>query len=192
MKKDRDLLMEWLPTVAGALALGAVVHIIALFAVPYVAGEDAWSRLSRVSEPNRFTLVERDDNGAYPMPFEDPRTFMAVCMFDIRNGPVRVQAEFSGDGLVVMSFHDRQGATFYGLTDRGGLRGKLDALVVTPAQLQALDADSPDDEPIQELRLATPTQEGFVLARSVITDSTDTENARRRLAALTCAQEGAR
>ena len=104
---------------------------------------------------------------------------------------MRVQADFSGDGLVVFSFHDRRGATFYGLNDRGGLRGKLDALVVTGAQLQAIEAETADDEPVQELRLMSPDTRGYVLARSVIVDHADVEGARRRLASITCAQQQA-
>lgn len=190
--KDRDLLMEWLPPALAALAIAAIVHILAILAVPRLSTVDAWSRLADAGPLNRFTLIERAANGALPLPFEDPRTFIAVCRYDIGAGPVRVRADFSSDGLVVMSFHDRYGATFYGLTDRGGLRGRLDALIVTPAQLAALDEDTPDDEPVQELRLASPTTEGFVVARSVIVDPTDEENARRRLASMTCAAQSTR
>jgi hypothetical protein len=98
--------------------------------VPRLSTLDAWDRLAGAGPLNRFTLIERGANGELPLPFEDPRTFIAVCRYDISNGPVRVRADFSSDGLVVMSFHDRHGATFYGLTDRGGLRGRLDALIV--------------------------------------------------------------
>jgi len=102
-----------------------------------------------------------------------------------------VSADFSGEGLVIVSLHDRRGAAFYGLNDRGGLRGKLDALVVTGAQLEAIEAATPDDETVQELRLLSSTQVGYVIARSVILDGSDEGAARRRLTSLTCAQQQA-
>lgn len=189
--KDRDLVMDWLPYVAGALVFAALIHLASIFALPYVSSDDAWSRLSRTMQPNRFTLLERGPAGETLLPFEDPRTFSGACIYDLAAGPVRVTADFSGEGLVVVSFHDRRGAAFYGLNDRGGLRGKLDALVVTGAQLEAIEGATADDETVQELRLLSPTQVGYVIARSVIMDVSDAEAASRRLTSLTCAQQQA-
>lgn len=189
--KDRDALMEWLPYVLGALVLASLVHIVSVFATPYLSTADAYARLARTMEPNRFAVLDRGPAGGSLLPYEDPRTFVGACLYDLSDGPVRVQADFSGDGLVVVSFHDRRGATFYGLTDRGGLRGKLDALVVTGRQLEEIEARTADDELVQELRLLSPTQTGYVLARSVIVDTADVERARGRLSSLTCAQKPA-
>ncbi len=189
--KDRDLLMDWLPYVVGALVFAALVHFASIFALPWFSSDDAWSRLSRAMQPNRFTMLERGPAGETLLPFEDPRTFSGACIYDLTAGPVRVTADFSGAGLVIVSFHDRRGSAFYGLNDRGGLRGKLDALVVTGAQLQAIEAATPDDETVQELRLLSSTKVGYVIARSVIMDGSDVEAARRRLASLTCAQQQA-
>jgi uncharacterized membrane protein len=187
--KDRDLLMDWLPVSLGALAFAGLAHLISIFALPYLSTASAWSRLSNAIQTNRFVVLERGSAGETLLPYEDPRTFVGACVYDLGAGPVRVQADFTGDGLLVVSFHDRQGATFYGLNDRGGLRGKLDALIVTGAQLEAIETAAPDDQPVQELRLLSPTSSGYVIARSVILDSTDVESARQRLALLTCAQQ---
>lgn len=186
--KDRDLLMDWLPFVLGALVSAGLVHLISILAIPYLSSQDAWSRLSNAMQPNRFVLLDRGAAGQSLLPFEDPRAFVGACVYDLGAGPVRMQADFSGDGLVIVSFHDRRGASFYGLTDRGGLRGKLDALIVTGSQLEAIDAATPEDETVQELRLLSPTPTGYVIARSVIVDSSDAEDARRRLSSLTCKQ----
>ena len=70
-------------------------------------------------------------------------------------------------------------------------RGRLDALIVTGPQLEAIEAATPDDEPVQELRLLSPTPVGYVIARSVIIDRSDVESARRRLAPVSCAQQQA-
>jgi uncharacterized membrane protein len=187
--KDRDLVMEWAPFVLGALVFAGLVHILSVFAAPYFSTSDAWSVLSKRVPPNQFAVLDRGAAGEAPLPFEDPRTHLGACVYDLSGGPVRVQADFSGDGLVIVSFHDRRGSVFYGLNDRGGLRGKLDALVVTGSQLQAIEAATPDDEPLQELRLLSPTQTGYIIARSVIVSASDAQNAQQRLSTLTCAQQ---
>lgn len=189
--KDRDLIMDWLPFVLGALVFAGLVHLVSILAVPYLSSHDAWSRLSNAMPPNRFVLLERGAAGESLLPYEDPRAFVGACIYDLGEGPVRVQADFSGDGMVIVSFHDRRGAIFYGLNDRGGLRGKLDALIVTAAQREAIDAATPEDEAVQELRLLSPTGTGYVIARSVIVDSSDVEDARRRLSPVTCEQQQA-
>ncbi len=189
--KHRDHVMEWLPFGLGALVFAALIHLASVFAMPYFSTDDAWSRLSRALQANRFAVLERGAAGEQFLPYEDPGTFMGACVFDLAAGPVRVTADFSGEGLVIVSFHDRRGSTFYGLNDRGGLRGKLDALIVTGPQLGAIEAATPDDEPVQELRLLSPTPVGYVIARSVIMDRSDVESARRRLAPIACAQQQA-
>ncbi len=189
--KERDLLMDWLPVTLGALVVAGLAHLISIFALPYLSTASAWSRLSNAIQTNRFVILNRGPAGETLLPYEDPRTFVGACVYDLGAGPVRVQADFTGDGLVVVSFHNKQGATFYGLNDRGGLRGKLDALIVTGAQLEAIEASTPDDQPVQELRLLSPTNSGYVIARSVILNTSDVDNARQRLASLTCAQQRA-
>ena len=189
--KDRDFVMDLLPFALGALVFAALVHLASVFATPYVSKDDAWSRLSGALQSNRFAVLERGAAGEQLLPYEDPATFMGACVFDLAAGPVRVTADFTGEGLVIVSFHDRRGSTFYGLNDRGGLRGRLDALIVTDPQLEAIEAATPDDEPVQELRLLSPTPVGYVIARSVIIDRSDVESARRRLAPVSCAQQQA-
>jgi uncharacterized membrane protein len=188
--KDRDLLMDWLPYGLGVCVVAGITHLAAIFIMPHVAPGDAFARIAAATQPNRFVVLERTPEGGSLLPFEDPRVHVAVCQFDIGGGPVRIQADFASEGLVIMSFHDRRGASFYGLTDRGGLRGKLDAVILDQDQLEAIEAArSEDDEPVQELRLAAPTRQGFVIARSLILDVADVEAARQRLASLNCAVE---
>jgi uncharacterized membrane protein len=103
---------------------------------------------------------------------------------------VRLRADLSNvDGLLAFSFHDRFGATFYGMTDRSSLRGRIDVLLLTQAQLEAVEALDPEDELPQDLRLVTPGREGFVLVRSLIVEQGDADAARKRLATASCAQE---
>ncbi|HEY8578947.1 MAG TPA: hypothetical protein VIL72_03620 [Beijerinckiaceae bacterium] len=188
--KRLDGLLGLLPYILGAAMTAAATHLLATLALPHLAPQDAFARLARVAAPNRFVVLEPQTPGAELLPFEDPATVVGVCRFDLRAGPVRVRAEFApDDGLVTFSFRDRRGATFYALTDRGGLRNRLDVVLLTRQQLETLETFDPEDELPQELRLTPPDMDGFVVARSFIQDRLDAPAARRRLAAASCAQE---
>ena len=54
---------------------------------------------------------------------------------------------------------------FYALTDRAATHGVMEAVIVTPAQLRALVAADDEDNPSEDLRIVSPTEQGFVLAR---------------------------
>ncbi len=187
-----DRLLGALVYVVAILIIAGAVHIVSILAMPYLATRDAFARLGEVAEANRFTLLPQSRPGAEPAPFSDPATLMGVCRFNIADGPVRLRADLSNvDGLLTYSFHDRFGATFYGMTDRSSLRGRIDVLLLTQGQLESVEALDPEDELPQDLRLQPPEREGFVLIRSLIVERGDAEGARRRLATVTCAQEPA-
>ena len=91
------------------------------------------------------------------------------------------------DALTLFSFHARFGQIYYSMTDRSATRGKLDVLLLTAEQLDAVEANDSEDELPQELRIVAPTLEGFVLARALAERPGDVPDARRRVMATTCA-----
>lgn len=187
-----DRLLGALPYLVGVLMTAAATHILAILAMPHLAPQDSFARLARFAPVNRFVPVPAQAPGETLLPFEDPAMLTSVCRFDLRNGPVRVRADFAPfDGFVAVSFRDRRGATFYALNDRGGLRNRLDVVLLTRPQLDAVEALDPEDELPQELRLVPPDLEGVVVARSLAVDRLDGENARRRLASATCGPDRA-
>ena len=78
---------------------------------------------------------------------------------------VRVRAPIGRAGFSSLSFHSRRGAAFYAFTDRAATHGFMEAVIVTPKQLRALVAQEDEDNPSEDLRIASPTEEGFVLSR---------------------------
>lgn len=183
---------SWFIYLLAALMIAGVTHIVSILALPYLASRDGYARLSDVTAENVFTLLPRAAPGEELLPYEDPAVLLGACRFNLADGPVRVRAPLSAvDGLLLISFHSRRGATFYGMTDRGGLRGALDVLLLTRPQLDVVEAFDPEDELPEELRLTPPTERGFVLVRSFVMDELDRPSARRRLESVTCAQESA-
>lgn len=185
-----DRTLGWFLYMLAALIVAGLVHIVTLLALPHVATRDAYARIARVAQTNRFTPLPQPAPGAELLQMQDPAVARSVCRYDVNGGPVRVRADIAGlDGLLTLSFHDRRGASFYATTDRGGLRGRIDVVLLTQAQLEAVEALDPEDETPQELRLLAPTREGFVLAGSLALDPGDLEAARMRVSLATCAQE---
>ena len=79
---------------------------------------------------------------------------------------MRVKAPVGRAGFASLSFHSRRGAVFYALTDRAATHGRMEAVIVTPAQLRVLVAHDDEDDPSQDLRVVSPTAEGFVIMRA--------------------------
>lgn len=191
---DDERWMVFILHAVGVALVAGAVHLASVLAIPQLAARDAYARIAQVTAaPNGFTPLPRPAPGAEILPRQDPMLARAACRFDLSEGPVRVRVDLSQlDGLLLLSFHDRQGATFYATTDRGAWRGRIDVLLVTPLQREEVEAQDPDDEAPQELRLTAPGVEGFVLAGSLALDEADMEAARRRTSLATCAGEDVR
>ena len=74
------------------------------------------------------------------------------------------------------------------MTDRSATRGKLDVLLLTRQQLDAVEVNDEDELP-QDLRIPAPTNEGFILIRALAALPGDRADAQRRVLAVTCALE---
>ncbi len=113
----------------------------------------------------------------------------SVCRYDLSGGPVRARAPLGRPGFASLSFHSRRGVVFYALTDRAASKGRMDALIVTPEQMRKLIAHDDEDNPTDDLRIVSPTNEGFVMTRVLSLSPDDFASAADQAAAMTCAPE---
>ena len=183
-----DGVFHTLPFIAGALVVAGLVHIATIFLLPRLAAKDAFARVSAVAPLHELILLPSGGEG----PFDDPALAQGLCRFDLAQGPLRLRANLAADHLMLFSFHARDGQFFYSMTDRSATRGKLDLLLVTRGQLDAVEANDPEDELPQDLRILAPTQEGFLLFRSLAAFPGEMAQARARIAALSCGLDGDR
>ena len=189
MKSGRDMVgaiaFAILPWVAGCLVVAGIVHITSIFAMPRLAPRDAFARMSEIAAPHRVTLLPAATPGA-GAPFDDPALAQGVCRYDLAQGPVRLRATLHPDALMLMSFHGRNGQIFYSMTDRSATRGKLDVLLLTRQQLDVVEANDPEDELPQDLRIIAPTLEGFLLFRALAEFPGEMEDAEKRIQSIFC------
>jgi uncharacterized membrane protein len=168
--------------------LGAIVHLATVLALPRLASRNADTRLEALTGRHQVAIVPQSEGATHLIPFRDPATALAICRFDLASGPVRVRAT-PGDSFMAIAFHAPTGGVFYALTDRSAARGALEALIVTPAQLDALQANDPEDEPVRELRLVSPRSTGFVTFRTLALERGQAGEAEALLRTAACAPE---
>jgi uncharacterized membrane protein len=149
----------------GVAVLSALVHFVVVLAIPLVATRDAYTSLSELAAPGQTVVLPRASSGVRRFPYLDPAVATAFCRFDLRGGPVRVRAPLGSADLTSISLHSARGAVFYALTDRAATHGAIEAVIVTAAQLRTLVAADDEDNPSQDLRIVSPTLDGYAFRR---------------------------
>ena len=194
-RRRRAAVLERRATRRGAVVLWVMVvllsagaaHIGAILAMPHVAPDDAFARLSALAPRAATTPLPIASPGRELAPHNDPAAAIAFCRYDLADGPLRVHAEVDGENFLSLSFRTRRNASFYALTDSAAQKGALDALVVTQAQLDEIEAGEAEGEDTGALtRIVSPTREGFVLMRALAPTPSGAEEAAQRLRAIAC------
>ena len=188
-RKERfaEFMIGNFPWAIAVVIVAGIVHIVSILAMPRLAPRDAFARVERLAAAHRMVLLPAAGTDPTAPPFEDPALVQGVCRYDLAQGPLRLRADLPPDALTLFSFHARFGQLYYSMTDRSATRGRLDVLLLTAAQLDAVEANDSEDELPQELRIVAPTPRGFVLVRALAERPGDVPDARRRVMATTCA-----
>ncbi len=144
------------------LAVGGIVHIVSVLAMPRLAPDDAYARVAAFAPVGGVRILPRAATTGDPLPDRDPSVATAVCRYDLDAGPLRVSAALGDQGFVGLALHARTGVTFFGLTDRAGNDDKLEFVVMTAAQKAAAEARDSAESPIRDVRVVAPDSRGFV------------------------------
>jgi uncharacterized membrane protein len=153
--------------ILGLLGAG-IVHIVVLFLVPEFSERDAWSRLAMASDLYKMTRLDAEAGGAPVVKSVDPLFYAAACRFDLSDGLVRIRAP--GDvPFWSASVYDRGGHNIYSFNDHNANGEKLDAVVLTPAQMIDVRRDLPED--LQgAIFVEAPIEEGIFVVRAFVPD----------------------
>lgn len=188
--------MSWSERLGGAavylaavLIVAALVHFVVILIIPVVATRDAFARLADLGPVGETIALARPAPNEARFPYGDPALASAYCRFDLSAGPVRVKAPVGRAGFASLSFHSRRGAVLYALTDRAATHGLMEAVVLTPAQLREFVAHDDEDNPSQDLRVVSTTNEGFVLMRAFSELPSLFDAAQEQVDGLSCAPE---
>jgi uncharacterized membrane protein len=167
------------------LVLAALVHLSAVFALPYVAEFDALSRLRPTMSSDRSEVVVAPGEQTSWVPQPDPAVALAACAYNLDEGPVRV-ATRTGALFQSLSFHARGGAVFFALTDRAAIRGSLELVVMTRRQLDEALARDDEEDPSRDVRIVSPSREGLVIVRVLAALPSQREAATEAAKSVSC------
>jgi len=187
--KRKPLLLrpfEGLAWLVAILCVAGVVHLVTIFILPHIAPHSAYARIAQQTTTGKLILLPAIGPGREILPYEDPAVALAACTFDLTRGPARLRGQLAADALMMLSFHAQYGQTFYAMTDRSALRGRIEVVIATRAQLDDIEANDAEDELPQELRLEAPARQGFILLRALAERPSLMDEARGRLSSLTC------
>ena len=179
------LMIRLLFTIIAGVLLGGVVHLVSVLALPRIASQDAYSRLTPTTKLNAVTPLPLADPGNSPMPFMDPAFAMAICRYDLKDGPIKLTVPVS-QAYTSVSFYTRNEVAYYAINDRSAGRKVIELDLMTEAQHN----DLPEDEEVtaaDRLIIDSPTSTGLILLKALAPEPGLMPQAQASLAASSCA-----
>lgn len=162
-------MIRWLLWLTAGLLLGAIIHIGVILALPLVASNDVWTKVSALGAIEKVVVLPAATGGS-PNPLRiDPELTYAVCQLDLRKGPGVVSGVLP-QAFWSVAVYNKSGTVIYSTTNRDGLGTSLDLGLFNSTQTrllaeQQLDieeglliVDAPSDDVFVVVRLAPPHQ----------------------------------
>jgi uncharacterized membrane protein len=171
-------------TIIAGVLLGGVVHLVSVLALPRIASQDAYSRLTPMTRLNAVTQLPLADPNNSPMPFMDPAFAIAVCRYDLSGGPIKLTVPVS-QAYTSVSFYTRNEVAYYAINDRSAGKKVIELDLMTEAQHNEL----PEDEEVtaaDRLIIDSPTATGLILLKALAPEPGLMPQAQASLAASSC------
>jgi uncharacterized membrane protein len=171
-------------TIVAGVLLGLIVHLVAVLALPRIATQDAYSRLSATTKLNTVTQIPLAEPANAPMPFMDPAFAMAICRYDLSDGPIKLAVPVS-QAYTSVSFYTRNEVAYYAINDRSAGRKVIELDLMTEAQ----HAELPEEEDVtsaDRLIIDSPTETGLIVMKAMAPEPGLMPQAQASLAAAKC------
>ena len=171
-------------TIIAGVLLGGVVHLVSVLALPRIATQDAYSRLTPMTRLNAVTPLALADPNTSPMPFMDPAFALAICRYDLSNGPIKLTVPVS-QAYTSVSFYTRNEVAYYAINDRSAGKKVIELDLMTEAQHNEL----PEDEEItaaDRLIIDSPTVTGLIVMKALAAEPGLMPQAQATLTASRC------
>jgi uncharacterized membrane protein len=171
-------------TIIAGVLLGGVVHLVSVLALPRIATQDAYSRLTPMTRLNTVTPLALADPNNAPMPFMDPAFAVAICRYDLSGGALKLTVPVS-QAYTSVSFYTRNEVAYYAINDRSAGRKVIELDLMTVEQHGQL----PEDEEVtaaDRLIIDSPTTTGLIVLKALAPEPGLMPQARASLAASRC------
>src|ERR1700741_274107 len=171
-------------TIIAGVLLGLIVHLVAVLALPRIATQDAYSRLTPMTKLNAVTQLPLAEPAGAPMPFMDPAFAVAICRYDLSGGPIKLAVPVS-QAYTSVSFYTRNEVAYYAINDRSAGRKVIELDLMTEAQ----HAELPEEEDVtsaDRLIIDSPTETGLIVMKALAPEPGLMPQAQASLAASRC------
>ena len=171
-------------TIIAGVLLGLIVHLVSVLALPRIASQDAYSRLTPISKLNAVTQLPAADPSYMMMPYMDPAFAVAICRYDLSGGPLKLTVPVS-QAYTSVSFYTRNEVAYYAINDRSAGKKVIELDLMTEAQHNEL----PEDEEItsaDRLIIDSPTSTGLIVMKALAPEPGLLAQAQATLAASSC------
>ncbi len=171
-------------TIIAGVLLGGVVHLVSVLALPKIATQDAYSRLTPITKLNAVTQLPVADPSNTLMPYLDPAFATAVCRYDLSGGPIKLSVPVS-QAYTSVSFYTRNELAYYAINDRSAGRKVIELDLMTQAQHD----DLPEDEEVtsaDRLIIDSPSTTGLIVMKALAPEPGLMPQAQASLAASSC------
>ena len=178
-------MIRWLLLLLGGALLGGIVHIATIIILPRTATLDAYSRLTPIAPVNKVTPLPPPEPGTALMPYMDPAMAVAVCRYDLTQGPLKLTVPVS-PAYTSVSFYTRSDVAYYAINDRAAGRRVIELDLMTQAQHEQM----PEEENVtaaDRLIVESPTDTGLIAIRALAPEPGLMPKAASAVAAATCA-----
>lgn len=171
-------------TVIAGVLLGLIVHLVSVLALPRIATQDAYSRLTPITKLNAVSVLPPADPANTLMPFLDPALAVAVCRYDLSSGSIKLTVPVS-QAYTSVSFYTRNEVAYYAINDRSAGKKVIELDLMTEAQ----HGDLPEDEDVtaaDRLIIDSPTTTGLIVLKALAPEPGLMPQAQASLAASKC------
>lgn len=159
----RPILPMW-PWLIATIFCAGIVHILAVFSVPYLATRDAWARVSSVSENNQLYLLPVANENPI-LPYMLPDVAYAICRYDLNNNNVLIHTALA-DSTWNIAISDRYGQNFYFISGAEAKRRELRLLLVPRDRLSEEASTEHSEEGDEQIIVVTPNTTGLAVIRA--------------------------
>ncbi|MGH6717216.1 MAG: DUF1254 domain-containing protein [Bradyrhizobium sp.] len=180
-------MIRLLLTILAGVLLGGIVHLVSVLALPLIANEDAYSRLKPLAKVDTVVQLASAAPDNKLMPYMDPAFAVAVCRYDLSNGPIKLRVPVSQDYTSV-SFYTRSDLAYYAINDRSAGKKVIVLDLMTETQHNAL----PQDENItaaDRLIVDSPTKTGLIVMKAMAPEPGLMAQAQASLRGASCTEQ---
>jgi uncharacterized membrane protein len=176
--------MRTLLWLLGGVVLGAVIHIAVVLALPSLATETVWSKISALGALNKVAVLAAVAPGA-PNPLQlDPTLSYAVCQVDLKAGPAVISGTLP-DAFWSVAIFNKAGNVIYSTTNRDGIGQSLNLGIFNADQTHLL-AEQRIDVADGLLIVESPNNSVFVVVRLAPAHEAEGPRAEAALSKIVC------